>query len=77
VHGRHPPLLLTVAEFDPGTMAAQTFDLARELTLADQRSPRLVWLEGHNHLSTVQSLGSPQDHVGQVLLRFIQERLRG
>jgi triacylglycerol lipase len=76
VHKAHPPLLLTVAEYDPAGMAAQTFDLARELTLADGRPARLAWLEGHNHVSTVQSLGSPQDDVGQVLLRFVRECLR-
>ncbi|MSQ57803.1 MAG: hypothetical protein EXR35_09995 [Limnohabitans sp.] len=29
-----------------------------------------AWFEGHSHVSTGQSLGSPQDDVGQKLLDF-------
>ena len=69
------PLLLTVTEFDPAWLGRHTFDLTLELTNANGRSPRFAWFDGHNHVSTGQSLGSPQDDVGQALLAFFRANL--
>lgn len=66
----HPPLLLSVAEFDPAVIAEQTFDLAMALTVADGAPPRTVWFEGHNHVSTVHGLGLGDDAVGRTLRHF-------
>ena len=68
----HPPVLLSVAEFDPPLLARSTFDLAKRMTEVDARSPRFTWMDGHNHVSTVQSLGSPQDECGAGLLAFFR-----
>jgi acetyl esterase/lipase len=65
------PLWLGVAEFDPGWIAQQTYALARALTLANDRSPEFHFFRGHNHVSTVQSLGSPQRDSGEELLRVL------
>ncbi len=66
------PLCLTVAELDPGPIAAHTFRLAQALALADGKAPQVRWLAGHNHASTVMSIGSPQSDVGDVLIEFLQ-----
>jgi acetyl esterase/lipase len=66
------PLWLAVAEFDPGWIAQQTYALARAVTLANGRSPDFHFFRGHNHVSTVQSLGSPQQDVGTEVLRFLR-----
>lgn len=66
-----PRVLLTIAEFDPGTMARQTYLMAAALSQARGSSARLLWFAGHNHVSTVQSLGSPQDDVGSALRLFL------
>lgn len=66
----HPPLLLTIAEWDPSQIAEQTLDMASALNAVDGASPRLVWFEGHNHVSTVHGLGLGSDVVGSTLLRF-------
>lgn len=66
------PLWLGVAELDPGWIAQQTYALARALTLASGRSPDFHFFRGHNHVSTVQSLGSPQQDAGDELLRFLR-----
>jgi acetyl esterase/lipase len=71
----HPPVLLTVTEFDPGPLARQTFDMARELCDRDGRSPTFAWIPGHNHVSTVLSLGTPQDDVGAALRAFLERHL--
>jgi acetyl esterase/lipase len=65
------PLLLAVAELDPGWIAQHTYALARSLTLANGRSPAFHYFRGHNHVSAVQSLGSPQDDAAAEILRFL------
>ena len=67
------PLFLSVAEYDPAFLAAPSFELARAVTLRDGKAPRLAWMAGHNHVSTVQSLGSSQDDVGAALRGFLAE----
>lgn len=66
------PLCLAVAELDPGWIAEQTYALAHALTRANGASPRFVFNRGHNHVSTVQSLGSPQQDVAGEVLRFLE-----
>jgi hypothetical protein len=56
------PLLLSVAEFDPGFLAAPTYQLAEAVTRRDGRPPPVLWLKGHNHVSTVFSFGTGDDH---------------
>lgn len=75
VTSSHPPLLLSVAEFDPAQIAEQTLDLAMALNAADGRPPELVWFEGQNHVSTVHGLGLGDDAVGIALRRFAAQRL--
>lgn len=65
------PLFLSVAEFDPGTLTAPTFDLARAVSLRDGKAPQFCFFRGHNHVSTVQSLGSSQDDVGARIRDFL------
>jgi acetyl esterase/lipase len=65
------PLFLITAEFDPGWIAQHTYALARALTLANGRSPQFQYFRGHNHVSTAQSLGSPQKDVAAEVLRFL------
>lgn len=65
------PVWLSVAALDPAWIAQQTYALARALTVANGRSPELLFCRGHNHVSTVQSLGSPQQDVGEGILRFL------
>jgi acetyl esterase/lipase len=64
------PLLLTVAEFDPGVLAAPTFQLADAITQKTGKAPRVLWLKGHNHVSTVLSFDSGDDAFGREILDF-------
>jgi len=72
-HRIKTPVLLTLAQYDPAGMAQQTLALASQLTQTQQTSPPLVWLKDHNHVSTVLSIGSPQNDVGELITRFIRE----
>lgn len=65
------PLLLSVAEYDPGFLTAPTFELARAVSLRDGKPPQFTFMRGHNHVSTVQSLGTSQDDVGARVREFL------
>jgi acetyl esterase/lipase len=69
------PFLLTVSEFDPPFLAAPTFELAAKLTNANGRPPQLHWLAGHNHVSNVASIGTPDDMAGNLVAEFLKETL--
>lgn len=69
------PLWLSLAELDPPWIAAQTYELAAALTAASPKGPQFHWYAGHNHVSTVQSLGSVQTDAGGPILQFIEDVL--
>ena len=69
--GTQLPLLLSVAEYDPGYLAAPTYELALALTQRDGKSPHVAYFSGHNHVSTVMSFGTAQDDVGAAIRGFI------
>jgi hypothetical protein len=67
------PLLLTLAQFDPPNIALQTLSLASQITQVKQSMPTLNCLAGHNHVSTVLSIGSPQNDIGELLIKYIRQ----
>lgn len=65
------PLLFSVAERDPEFFQ---FAAARVVSAWQQRHgtvPDLVWVEGHNHMSTIGSLTIDEAALGTALARFI------
>jgi triacylglycerol lipase len=69
------PFLLTVSEFDPPHLAAPTFELAARLTNENGRPPQLGWLAGHNHVSNVLSVGTPDSEAAGLVLDFLKRSL--
>jgi len=69
------PLLLSLAELDPVWLAPQTYALARALTLAQGRSPCFHFFGGHNHVSTVHSIGTPHTSASDGVLKFLDSLL--
>jgi acetyl esterase/lipase len=71
------PLLFGVAERDPE--AFQREAAAVVAAWQDKRGtvPDLVWVEGHNHMSTVGSLTVDEAALGVPLRRFIERNTRG
>lgn len=66
------PLLFSVAERDP-----EAFQLAAARVVSAWQArhgtvPDLVWVEGHNHMSTIGSLGIDEPALGTALARFIE-----
>ena len=69
--GEKMPMLLSVAEYDPGYLVTPTYELAAALTQRDGKSPQFAYFAGHNHVSTVMSFGTVQDDVGATIRGFI------
>jgi acetyl esterase/lipase len=66
------PLWISVAELDPGAFAARSFELAQKVSLLQGRAPNFTLLRGHNHVSTVLSLGSGQTDSGDSVIAFLK-----
>ena len=71
VAGTKVPVMLAVAELDPGLLITPTLALAAALTIRDNRCPPLYRLEGHNHFSPPCSFGTSDDELGSACIRFI------
>jgi len=66
------PCLYVVAELDPPSFQAQAAQLVRDHLAARGQWPRMQYLSGHNHLSTVMQIGSPDDDFGPELRSFVK-----
>jgi acetyl esterase/lipase len=75
VHRTSVPFLLTVSEFDPPFLATPTFELATKLTNENGCIPELRWLAGHNHVSNVLSIGTPDDEAANLVSDFLRHAL--
>jgi triacylglycerol lipase len=65
------PLLATVSEFDPVDFQKQAAALVGAWGAARGVYPRMLRLDGHNHLSPAISIGGSADALGPVILDFI------
>ncbi|WP_081063948.1 alpha/beta hydrolase [Burkholderia cepacia] len=65
------PLWVSIAELDPAWLVLQTYALARAVTVAQGNSPHFHYFRGHNHVSTVQSIGSPHTSAADAVLEFL------
>jgi acetyl esterase len=67
------PLMLVTAEFDPVTLAPDAYQLAAEVCVRDGKCPRFLYVNGHNHISEVASIGSPDDQLARPLVDFVRQ----
>jgi triacylglycerol lipase len=72
VHRTDISFLLSVSEFDPPHLASPTFELGAKLTNANASPPRFLWLAGHNHVSNVFSIGTPDDEAARLVTDFLE-----
>ncbi|SFJ84291.1 alpha/beta hydrolase [Amycolatopsis sacchari] len=66
------PLLFSVAERDPVNFHAQAAGVVAAWQAKHGAVPDLVRVEGHNHLSTIASLGIDEPALGVALRRFVE-----
>ena len=65
------PLLFSVAERDPGFFQQAAGRVVSAWLERHGTLPDLVWVEGHNHMSTIGSLTIDEPALGTALARFI------
>jgi triacylglycerol lipase len=66
------PLLFAVAERDPDRFQAAAAEVVAAWTARHGTMPALVWVDGHNHMSAVPSLGVDEPALGVPLARFVE-----
>jgi acetyl esterase/lipase len=65
------PLLFSVAERDSERFHEQAAEVVETWRAKHGTVPGLVWVEGHNHISEIASLGIDEAALGTALHRFI------
>ena len=71
------PLLFSVAERDPQAFQAQAAAVVASWQARHGTVPDLTWVEGHNPLSAIASLGIDEAALGTPLARFTQRHTEG
>jgi len=71
------PLLFTVAEFDPPNFHAQAAGVVAAWQARHGRTPDLLNVDSHNHMSTIASLTIDEAALGVPLARFIGRHTAG
>ena len=71
VAGTKVPVLLSVAEFDPVSLATPTFEMAIALTRRDGAPPPVLRIDDHNHFSCICGIGTKDERFSGALLAFI------
>lgn len=65
------PLLATVSEFDPDDFQRQAAAFVAAVLARKNEYPRMLYLQGHNHLSSVLQIGTAGDTLGPEIETFI------
>lgn len=66
------PLCFAVAEFDGIDFRRQAAGMVGAFGKARGDIPRIHWLAGHNHLSPVLAIGTPDDTLGPLVADFVR-----
>jgi alpha/beta hydrolase fold len=70
------PLLFSVAERDPARFQQEAAGVVSAWLARHGTVPDLVWVEGHNHMSTAGSLTVDEAALGTALARFVDRHTR-
>ena len=68
----HVPLLFAVAERDPERFQSALAEVVAAWLARHGTVPNVVWMDGHNHMSAVGSLGVDEAALGVPLARFVE-----
>ena len=64
--------MIAIAEFENPLLDIHNAELFYKLALAKRRAPRMVWLPGHNHHTSIAQLNTADDQLGSALREFIR-----
>ena len=65
------PLMMAVSEFDPVDFQQQAAAFTARYAATNKAFPRLHWLGGHNHISPVLEIGTPDSDLEHHIMNFI------
>ncbi len=65
------PLLATVSELDPPDFQRQAASFVMGRLARTGEYPRMLYLQGHNHLTSVLQIGTSEDSLGPQIEHFI------
>ena len=67
----HPPVFVSVTEFDPWPLQWGSPALVEAFVKCDKRMPHFVYSRGHNHVSPAMAINSEADDISGELLAFL------
>jgi triacylglycerol lipase len=71
------PICISVAEYDPPNLITPAFEMAKALVARSNTCPSIRCAEGHNHFSTVSSMGTSDDDFARFTLGFVRQCVGG
>lgn len=66
------PTLIAFGEYENPLLDVYCLELAWRLGIAKRRSPRIVYLAGHNHASMIAHFNTAEERLGRAILNFIE-----
>ena len=66
------PMMMITAEYDPVMLASEAYDFAGRMCVRDGKCPPFLYVKGHNHISEIGSVGSPDDQVSRAILDYVR-----
>lgn len=67
------PTMIAIAQYENPLLDMHCAELFHRLAAAKRRAPRLLWLAGHNHTSTIAHLNTAEDRLGTEIREFIRD----
>jgi len=72
VQASKTPLFIIMTQYDPPGLAPESYAMAEAICVRDGQCPRFLYVNGHNHITEVASIGSKDDQLGRALVDFIE-----
>jgi len=66
------PTMIGIAEFENPQLDIYCLELAHRLAQAKGRAPRVLWLAGHNHNSSIAHMNTADELLGSAILEFMR-----
>ena len=66
------PLLIVTAQYDPVELAPDAYDLAAKVCVRDKQCAPFIYVNGHNHISEIGSIGTKDDQLARPLAAFVR-----
>ena len=69
------PTFIAFAEFENPLIDVHCLELASKIASATGKSPRLLYMRGHNHTSIIAHINTCDDSLGSEIRAFVQDNL--